>query len=79
MFVLFKNILGGELRFFGQSKVMRLNTAETCTDSIEASEVSTSEAIEDLRRKVLKSHFRVNGVRQWKFFPKPSLTYSPKI
>jgi len=45
MFVLFKNIQGGELNIIGQSKVMRLNTAETCTDSNGASEASTSEAI----------------------------------
>ena len=46
MFVLFKNIEGGELNIIGQSKVIRLNTAETCTGSNGASEVSTSEAIE---------------------------------
>jgi len=46
MFVLCKNIQGDELNIIGQSKVMRLNTAETCTGSNGASEVSTSEAIE---------------------------------
>jgi len=46
MFVLFKNIQGDELNITGQSKVMRLNTAETCTDSNGASEASTFEAIE---------------------------------
>jgi len=45
MFVLFKNIQGGELNILGQSKVMRHNKAETCTDSNGASEASTSEAI----------------------------------
>ena len=42
----FHKLLKHELRIFGQSKVMQLNTAETCTDSNGASEVSTSEAIE---------------------------------
>jgi len=46
MFVFFKHIQGVELNIIGQSKVMRLNTAETCTDSNGASEPSTSEAIE---------------------------------
>jgi len=46
MYVLFKNIQGGELNITGQSKVMRLNTAETCTDSNGASKASTSEAID---------------------------------
>jgi len=46
MFVLFKNIQGGELNIIGQSKAMRLNMAETCTDSNGASEASTSEEIE---------------------------------
>jgi len=46
MFLLFKNIQGGELNIIGQSKVMLLNTVQTCTDSNRASEASTSEAIE---------------------------------
>jgi len=46
MFVVCKNIQGDELNIIGQSKVMQLNTAETCTGSNGASEVSTSEAIE---------------------------------
>jgi len=45
MFVLFKNIQGGEQNIIGQSKVMRHNTAETCTDGNGSSEASTSEAI----------------------------------
>jgi len=35
--------------------------------------------LKTFEQKLLKSNFWVNGVRQWKFFPKPSLTYSPKI
>jgi len=46
MFVLFTNIQDGELNIIGQSKVMRLNTAETCTGSNEAINLSTSEAFE---------------------------------
>jgi len=46
MFVLFKNLQSSELNIIGQSKVMQLNSAETCTDSNGASEASTSEAIE---------------------------------
>jgi len=50
-----KNIIGQskhywtkqvEVNIIGQSKAMRLNTAETCTDSNGASEASTSEVIE---------------------------------
>jgi len=42
----FHKLLRHELHIFGQSKVIQLNTAETCTDSNGVSEVSTSEAIE---------------------------------
>ena len=45
-FAFFHKLSRHELRTFGQSKVMRLNTAEICTGSNGASEASTSEAIE---------------------------------
>jgi len=46
MFVLFKDIQGGELNIIGQSMVVRLNMAETCIDSNGAGKASTSVAIE---------------------------------